>query len=103
MVLLARMYMHACVQLQCSLFYSSLFSYSLQFSFHEVAKDAIDGRLLMEEEHVECKPERIPNSILNENVDICLIHQYFSSDAWLPLDTVIKTKMKNIVWICLST
>ena len=66
----------------------------------EVANDAIDGNLLIEEEHVECKPERIPDSVLDENVDISLICHYFSSDAWLLLDTVIKTKMKNVVWIC---
>ena len=83
----------------CSLL--SLFLVLLSwFVDKEVAKDAIDGRLLIEEEHVECKPERIPDSILDENVDICLVRQYFSSDAWLLLDTVIKTKMKNIVWTC---
>ena len=38
----------------------------------EVVKDAIDGSLLIEE-HVECKPERIPDSVLDENIDICLI------------------------------
>ena len=53
----------------------------------EVAKDAIDGSLLIEE-HVECKPERIPDSVLDENVDICLIRQYFFSDARLLLDIV---------------
>ena len=53
----------------CSLL--SLFLVLLSwFVDKEVAKDAIDGRLLIEEEHVECKPERIPDSILDKNVDI---------------------------------
>ena len=89
---------YACVQLQ---HYFIIFAVLLSwFVDEEVAKDAIDGSLLIEEGHVECKPERIPDSILDENVDVCLIRRYFSSDAWLLLDTVIKTKMENIVWIC---
>ena len=30
---------------------------------------------------VECKPERIPDSVLDENVYVCLVHHSFSSDA----------------------
>ena len=58
----------------CSvLYFTVLLSW---FVNKEVANDAIDDNLLIEE-HVECKPERIPDSVLDENVDICLIHQYF--------------------------
>ena len=50
---------------------------------------------------VECKPERIPDSVLDENVDVCLVHRSFSSDVWMLLETVLcKSKTKKIVWTC---
>ena len=35
---------------------------------------------LVEEEQV---PELIPNSVADENVDICLVRKNFTYDAWL--------------------
>lgn len=61
--------------------------------------DALEGNLI-EEESVECRPERIPDSVLDENVDVCLVRRYFSSDAWILLESVLKTKAKKIVWTC---
>ena len=38
-------------------------------------------RSLIEEEEVERRPEKIPNAIVNENVDVFLVQKYFTSDA----------------------
>lgn len=67
----------------------------------QVANDVIHGSLpLIEEEHVEYKPERIPHSILDAHDYICLVCRYFSEDAWLLLNSVIKTKNETMVWTC---
>ena len=39
------------------------------------------GKRLVEEEDVETRPERVPNAILDENINIYLIRKYFSNDA----------------------
>ncbi len=64
-----------------------------------VARAAINDDKLIEEEEVECRPEKIPCSVLDENVDVCLVRQYFSSDAWKLVEEVMKNKAKN-VWVC---
>ena len=48
----------------------------------QAMNDALDGNLIDEAE-VECRPEKIPDSVLDENVDICLVRQHFSADAWI--------------------
>lgn len=50
----------------------------------QVINDAMKGKLI-EEDKVECRPEQIPDSVLDENVDVCLVRRYFSSDAWMLL------------------
>ena len=56
--------------------------------------DALDGNLIDEAE-VEWRPEKIPDSVLDENVDICLVRQHFSTDA-------LENKAKKIIWTCQS-
>ena len=46
-----------------------------------VVQDAIDGNLI-EEDQVECQPQKIPNSVLDENVNVHLVRPYFTDDAW---------------------
>ena len=65
----------------------------------QVVDSSLQGKLI-EEDCVECRPEKIPNSVLDENVDVCLVRPYFSNDAWMLLDSVLKTKAKNVVWTC---
>jgi len=45
-----------------------------------VAESALSGELI-EENEVECRPERVPNALLDENVDINLIRLCFTDDA----------------------
>ena len=44
----------------------------------------------------------ISNALLDENVDMCLVLKYFTSDAWMLIEDVIKNKSENIVWTCHS-
>ena len=60
------------------------------------------GKRLVEEEDVETRPERVPNAILHENVDIYLIRKYFSNDAWLVVTEVVHQKQRNPVYVCKS-
>ena len=47
---------------------------------------------LIEEEDVEVHPEKLPDAILDENVDVHLIRKFFSQDAWLLVTEVVKQK-----------
>ena len=53
-----------------------------------------DWAIEEEEEEVECRPERVQDSILDENVDVCLIHKYFwiTKDAWKVVQDVLQLK-----------
>ena len=64
-----------------------------------VATSAIDG-ILIEEDAVECRPDYVSNSILDENVDIFLIRKYFSTDAWMIVEDVLDHKKNHVVWVC---
>ena len=50
----------------------------------------------------ECRPEKIPNSVLDENVDVHLVCPYFTDDAWLIVEDIVKRKTKSTTWICHS-
>ena len=68
----------------------------------QVISKALQTGTLIEEEDIESKPEKVPHSVLDENVDLCLVRPYFSSDAWLLLEEVVSTKAQTIVWTCTS-
>ena len=60
------------------------------------------GKKLIEEEDVETRPERVPNAVIDENVDIHLIRKHFSNEAWLVVTNVVHQKQRNPVYICKS-
>ena len=64
-----------------------------------VATTAIENGKLIEEE-VECRPEKIPCSVLDETIDVYLIRQYFTNDAWMLVEQVIEKKREMKVWLC---
>ena len=66
----------------------------------DVVQQAIKNSVLIEEDKVECRPEKIPNSILDDSIDVCLVRNYFSNDAWLLLEKTLQLKLKNIIWTC---
>ena len=67
----------------------------------EVAAGAIGHpRKLIEEEHVEVRPERLPDAVLDENVDVNLIRKFFTQDAWLAVMDVVGKKRSKPVYVC---
>ena len=47
---------------------------------------------------MECRPDRVPDAVVDENVDVFLMHRHFSSDAWLLVDDVVKQKSEKMTW-----
>ncbi len=67
----------------------------------DVLKRAIGKhRYLIEERDVETMPENVSNAVLDQNVDIFLVRQYFTQDAWLLVEELLKIKSENVVWQC---
>ena len=58
------------------------------------------GKYLIEEQDVETRPDRVPDAILDENVDVHLIRRFFSNDAWLVVREVVKQKQENPDFMC---
>ena len=48
------------------------------FVDEEYADLALKQAVLIEEEHVECQPERVTDAVVDENVDVHLIRKYFT-------------------------
>ena len=61
-----------------------------------------DPKHLIQEESVEVRPEKLPDSVVDENVDVHLVRKYFTSDAWLLVKDVITQKQTNQVFVCNS-
>ena len=55
---------------------------------------------LIEEESVECRPEKVSNAALDENVDIFLARKHISHDAWMIVQDVLKHKTEHPIWTC---
>ena len=47
---------------------------------------------LIEEEDVECRPEKVSDAVVDENVDVYLIRKYFTDDAWMIVSQVVEQK-----------
>ena len=60
------------------------------------------GKKVVKGEDVETKPERVPNAVLDENVDLHLVRKYFLNDAWLVVTNVVHQKQRNPVYVCKS-
>lgn len=59
-----------------------------------------DDKQLIEEADVELRPEKIPDGIRDENVDIHLIRKFFTNDAWLVLYQATEMKRQSEVYVC---
>lgn len=64
-----------------------------------VCEAALKGRLI-EENEVECKPENVPNAVLDENVNLAIVKKYFTSEAWILVDQIQNLKRQNVSWTC---
>lgn len=66
----------------------------------DVANKALREGVLIDEDQVECMPDRVPNSIADENVDIFLVRPLFTQDAWALVEDVYRQKIRKMAWIC---
>ena len=62
-------------------------------------KIALQGTLI-DENKVECRPEKVSNAILDQSVDIRCVRCFFTHDAWLVVEDMIRRKNEFPVWIC---
>ena len=54
--------------------------------------------LLIQENEMEIRPERVPMKCLNENVSLIGIKQCFSFNAWKVIENVVKLLNENGIW-----
>ena len=59
-----------------------------------------NARQLIEEEKVEVCPDKLPDAVVDENIDVHLIRKYFTNDAWLLVMDVVQQKQQNPVFVC---
>ena len=50
---------------------------------------------LIEEENVECRPEKVSDAEVDENVDISLVRKHFTEDAWQIVGDAFECKLKK--------
>ena len=62
----------------------------------EVLESALNGVVIS----VVCRPEVVPNAVLDKSVDIFLIRKYFTNDALLLVMDMLERKKEDPVWIC---
>ena len=82
----------ACVGQQCTFTLFSPFIVILGWFVEKPVIQAALKGVLIEEENVECRPEKVSNAVLDENVDIHLTRSYFSQDAWMIIEGVLWQK-----------
>ena len=63
----------------------------------EVTTSAINDRKLIEEDQIELRPEKISDGVLDENVDIHLIRNFFTNDGWMLVKEVVEQKKLKTV------
>ncbi|KAG8174730.1 hypothetical protein JTE90_014292 [Oedothorax gibbosus] len=54
----------------------------------------------IEEEEVNVLPQTVSSKVTDKQVDINLIKQYFSADAWQVVEQVLECKLKDPKWTC---
>lgn len=74
----------------------------LQWFVDSKVADAVtkNSDILINEEEVEVRPEKLPDAVSDQNVDVHLIRRFFSQDAWQLVVDVTKQKNDNPVFIC---
>lgn len=65
-----------------------------------ILKDVLTKIRLIEESDLSAKPEDLPNQCIDNNVDLNLIKEYFSEDAFEMLCQTVAIKRANCVWYC---
>ena len=66
----------------------------------KLVPEAVSGRAIINEEDVETQPEKVPASILDENVFLNSCRKYFTHDTWACVEQLIICLQKNPVYYC---
>ena len=56
----------------------------------EVLHTTMSFNKLVQKTEVESRPEKVPSSVLDDNVEVSLVWHYFTNDAWLLVEDVTK-------------
>ena len=64
------------------------------------AKVVLKGKRLVEEEELEVQPQLGSHLLIDEKVDVGLVRNHLTEDAWLLLEDVLKQKRKRPCWCC---
>ncbi len=72
----------------------------LWFVDKKVAELALKQGVLIDEEHVECRPEKITDAVADGNVQVQTIRKYYTYEAWMLVEQVVKQKHKKMTWVC---
>ena len=54
---------------------------------------------VFQENDVETIPENVPSCVLDSNVDVNLVHNFFSEEGWMVLQTTLEAR-KALPWLC---
>ncbi|KAG0423975.1 hypothetical protein HPB47_000272 [Ixodes persulcatus] len=57
-------------------------------------KEVQQGKILLDEDQVETIPSRIPETILDQDVDLSSVQKYFTEDGWV---AVLATRIENLI------
>ena len=64
-----------------------------------MAKAALAGCIIQEDE-VETRPDQISTSCIDESICLDVCRKYFSLDAWLVVEEVVKVIKEDPTWFC---
>lgn len=64
------------------------------------ADQVVKGQGIVQEDELEVRPSHVSTFLIDEQVDVVLIKQHSSADAWLQLQSVLQEKKKDPQWAC---
>lgn len=70
------------------------------FVDNKVASDAVNCDVIIQEEDIEVRPEKVSASCLDQNVCLDSCRKYCSKDAWIAIQNVVDVLRKDAVYYC---
>ena len=65
-----------------------------------IVETAISRKILIDEIHIETKPEKLTAACIDENVCLEVCKKYYTRNGWLALKDVVKTIKSNPIYYC---
>ena len=94
---------HTNIHLSCTSNMNCIYIFTVMLSWFvdkKISESALKEGVLIEEEHVECRPEKVSDAVADENVDLNLIRKHFTYDGWMVCEQVINKKAMKMEWKC---